>query len=38
MEVAVTVIDEAFLIAGIACALAIYPIIKLRSTSPEGNS
>jgi MFS family permease len=37
MEVAVTVIDEAFLIAGIACALAIYPIIRLRSTSPEGN-
>lgn len=30
MEVAATVIDEAFLIAGIACALAIYPIIRLR--------
>jgi EmrB/QacA subfamily drug resistance transporter len=31
MQVAVTVIDEAFLIAGIACALAIYPIIRLRA-------
>ena len=38
LEVAVTVIDEAFLIAGIACALAIYPIIRLRNLWSERKS
>jgi hypothetical protein len=35
MEVAVMVIGEAFLIAGIACALAIYPIIRLQNSWAE---
>ena len=38
MEVAATVIDEAFLIAGIASALAIYPILRLRNHLLERNA
>jgi EmrB/QacA subfamily drug resistance transporter len=38
MEVAATVIDEAFLIAGIACILAIYPILRLERSRLEGSS
>ncbi|HEY43495.1 MAG TPA: MFS transporter [Anaerolineae bacterium] len=38
MEVAATVIDEAFLIAGLACVLAIYPISRLKRSLSEGSS
>lgn len=38
MEVSVTVIDEAFLIAGAACVLALYPISRLKKSSTEGSS
>jgi MFS family permease len=38
MQVAATVIDEAFLIAGVACVLAIYPISRLKRSMLERSS